>query len=187
MRSSSTTGKVRRPTPPRGVILKIVLRGHGRGLISSRSIERACRDNLALMAISGDHAPAYTSIAKFVRELGPEIRSLFTQVLLACDAMDLIGREMFAIDGVKLARDASKESSGMHAERSHKAQRDEKAAQKILAAHGEQDEGTVKFRLDVKARTSPAGCPSDAYSRPPAARSARSRRQFLLIDRGKMR
>ncbi|MBI1394650.1 MAG: transposase [Betaproteobacteria bacterium] len=136
---------------PRGM-LKIVLLGYSRGLISSRSIERACRDNVVFMAISGDQAPAYTSIARFMRELGPEIHPLFTQVLLVCDEIGLIGREMFAIDEVKLPSNASKERSGTHAELAHKAQRYEKATQKILEAHREQDEGKAEPTLATRLR-----------------------------------
>jgi hypothetical protein len=55
------------------------------------------------MAISGDARPGYTHIAKFVPELGPQIGALFTQVQLTCDRLGLIGRTLFAIDGVKLA------------------------------------------------------------------------------------
>ena len=53
------------------VMLKIVLLGYARGLVSSRSIERACRQNVQFMAMSGDSAPSYTHIAKFVLELAP--------------------------------------------------------------------------------------------------------------------
>src|SRR5450759_594850 len=97
------------------VMLKIVLLAYSRGLISSRAIERACRENVLFMAISGDSAPQFTTIARFIRELGPQIESLFTQVLLTCDAQGLIGRQMFAIDGVKLPGNASKERSGTFA------------------------------------------------------------------------
>ena len=41
------------------VMLKIVLLGYCRGLASSRSIERACQQNVQFMAISGDSAPSY--------------------------------------------------------------------------------------------------------------------------------
>ena len=41
-------------------------------------------------------------------ELGEAIVRIFTQVLMVCDQQGLIGREMFAIDGVKLPRNASK-------------------------------------------------------------------------------
>jgi hypothetical protein len=37
------------------------------------------------MAFSGHSAPQFTTIAKFVRELGDEAGTLFTQLLLACD------------------------------------------------------------------------------------------------------
>jgi transposase len=52
------------------VMLKVVLLlGYSRGLISSRSIARACAENVMFMSMSGDGQPSYTHIAKFVREL----------------------------------------------------------------------------------------------------------------------
>jgi transposase len=122
------------------VMLKIVLLGYSRGLISSRRIEAACVHNVQFIALSGDSQPSYTHIAKFVRELGDEIHGLFTQVLLTCDRMGLIGREMFAIDGVKLPANASKERSGTHAELVYRANRLDKAAGRIIEAHQQQDE-----------------------------------------------
>lgn len=123
------------------VMLKIVLLGYSRGLISSRGIERACRQNVLFMALSGDSQPSYTHIAKFVRELGEQIGALFTQVLITCDKQGLIGRQMFAIDGVKLPCNASKERSGTHAELRHRAQRLDKAARKMIELHRSHDGG----------------------------------------------
>jgi transposase len=122
------------------VMLKIVLLAYSRGLITSRKIEAACEQSVLFMAVSGDARPCYTHIAKFVRELGPQIGTLFTQVLMTCDRLGLIGRGMFAIDGVKLPANASKERSGTHAELAHRADRLERAAAKIIAAHQAQDE-----------------------------------------------
>jgi transposase len=121
-------------------MLKIVLLAYSRGLITSRKIEAACEHNVLFMAVSGDARPSYTHIAKFVRELGPQIGALFTQVLMTCDRLGLIGRSMFAIDGVKLPANASKEKSGTHAELAHRADRLERAAAKIVALHQAQDE-----------------------------------------------
>jgi transposase len=90
------------------VMLKIVLLAYSRGLISSRAIERACAQNVQFIALSGDAQPSYTHIAKFVRELGAQIKPLFAQVLPTCDRLGLIGGHMFAIDGVKLPANASK-------------------------------------------------------------------------------
>ena len=122
------------------VLLKIVLLAYSRGLISSRKIEQACAHNVLFIALSGDSQPSYTHIARFVRELGPDIQALFSQVLMTCDRIGLIGKTMFAIDGVKLPANASKERSGTHAELAHRAARLDKAAAKIIAAHQAQDE-----------------------------------------------
>ena len=122
------------------VMLKIVLLAYSRGVVSSRSTERLCRENVLFMAISGDSAPQFTTIAKFVRELGDEVSAIFAQVLMICDRQGLIGRQMFAIDGVKLPSNADKRRSGTHAELLHEAERMEKAVAKMVRAHRSRDE-----------------------------------------------
>lgn len=121
------------------VMLKIVLLAYSRGIISSRRIERLCRENVLFMAISGDSAPQYSTIATFVRELGEEASAIFTRVLLTCDRQGLIGRQMFAIDGVKLPSNADKRRSGTHAELAHEAERMERAVTKMVKAHRARD------------------------------------------------
>jgi transposase len=122
------------------VMLKIVLLAYSRGIVSSRKIERACEDNVLFIALSGDSRPSFSHIARFVRELGSEVASLFSQVLQTCDRLGLIGKTLLAIDGVKLPANASKERSGTHAELAHRASRLDKAAERIVAAHRAQDE-----------------------------------------------
>lgn len=121
------------------IMLKIVLLAYSQGLISSRTIEQACARNVQFIAISGDSQPSHTHIAKFVCSLSDQIKPLFSQVLMTCDAQGLIGREMFAVDGVKLPSNASKERSGTHEELRHRAKRLDQAADKILALHLAQD------------------------------------------------
>lgn len=132
------------------VMLKIVLLAYSQGLISSRSIEQACARNVQFIAISGDSQPSHTHIAKFVTNLSTQIKPLFSQVLMTCDAQGLIGRDMFAIDGVKLPSNASKERSGTHAELRHRADRLDKAADKILALHQAQDKQGADQALEPK-------------------------------------
>ena len=69
---------------------------------------------------------------------------------MTCDAQGLIGRDMFAIDGVKLPSNASKERSGTHEELRHRADRLEKAADKILALHQAQDKQGVAEMIEPK-------------------------------------
>ena len=100
------------PAYPPGMLLKVVLFAYSQGIVSSRGIERACTDHITFIALSGDSAPHFTTIAAFVSGLGDDIAKLFAQVLYLCDRQGLIGREMFAIDGVKLPGNASKAKSG---------------------------------------------------------------------------
>jgi len=132
------------------VMLKIVLLAYSRGLVTSRTIERACRENVVFMAISGDSAPQFTTIAKFVRELGAEAAAIFARVLLVCDRLGLIGRQMFAIDGVKLPSNAAKRRSGTHAELAHEAKRMEVAAAKLIAAHRSADRTAEAAHTDAR-------------------------------------
>ncbi len=132
------------------VMLKIVLLAYSQGLISSRAIEQTCQRNVQFIAISGDSQPSHSHIARFVAHLSDQVKPLFSQVLMTCDAQGLIGRDMFAIDGVKLPSNASKERSGTHAELRHRADRLEQAADKILALHQAQDKQGADEALQPK-------------------------------------
>ena len=132
------------------VMLKIILLAYSQGLISSRSIATACARNVQFIALSGDSQPSHAHIAKFVVSLSDQIKPLFAQVLMTCDAQGLIGRDMFAIDGVKLPSNASKERSGTHQELRHRAERLDKAADKILALHRAQDKAGAQEPLEAK-------------------------------------
>jgi hypothetical protein len=69
---------------------------------------------------------------------------------MTCDAQGLIGRDMFAIDGVKLPSNVSKERSSTHEELRHTADRLDKAAHKILALHQAQDKDGGDQALEPK-------------------------------------
>src|SRR5215510_4170803 len=86
------------------ILLKIVLYGYSRGMMSSGQIERCCRDNIIFMALSADSHPHFTTIADFISSSSEQIIELFRDVLLICNEMGLIGREMFAVDGASFHR-----------------------------------------------------------------------------------
>src|SRR5262249_44729278 len=83
-----------------------------KGIVSSRAIERLCQENVMFMALSASSRPHFTTIAGFVASSAEPVASLFRDVLLYCDELGLIGKEMFAIDGCKISSNASKEWSG---------------------------------------------------------------------------
>ena len=134
------------------VLLKVVLLAYSRGIVGSRRIEAACRENVVFMALSGDSQPHFTTLAAFVANLGDLAAQLFAQVLTICDRQGLIGREMFAIDGVKLPSNASKTRSGTRADFLRRAEKMEAAAKKMLDRHREADSGGDGGPSDREAR-----------------------------------
>lgn len=133
-------------------LIKVVLLAYSRGIVSSRKIEAACRENVLFIAISGDSQPHFTTLAAFVSEMGDLAAKLFTQVLTICDRQGLIGREMFAIDGVKLPSNASKAKSGTRADFLRQAVKMEQAAQSMLARHRAADAAPADMAAQREAR-----------------------------------
>ncbi len=76
------------------ILLKIILYAYSKGITSSRDIAQRCRENIIFMALSADTSPHFTTIADFISTADQEIIKLFLQVLLVCDSMGLIGKEM---------------------------------------------------------------------------------------------
>jgi transposase len=129
-----------RPAYDPAILLKIVLLAYSRGITSSRKIATLCEENVLFMAISADTHPHFTTIADFVSSCQEEIASLFQQVVLICDELGLIGREMFVIDGCKLPSNASKEWSGTRADLKKKQGKINRAVRRILKKHRESDQ-----------------------------------------------
>jgi len=123
------------PAYPPAMLLQVVLCAYARGVVSSRAIERLCREHVTFIALCGDTAPHFTTIAHFVSTLAAPIAHVFAAVVAICDRQGLIGREMFAIDGVKLPSNAAKHRSGTRADFERQAARLEAAAAAMVARH----------------------------------------------------
>jgi transposase len=114
------------------ILLKVVLFAYSRGLISSRRIERACRENVTFMALSGNQRPDHSTIAAFVSSMKDEILPLFRDVLLVCEQEKLLGGTFFALDGVKLPGNASKRWSGTLSDIKKKKEKIEQKVKQLL-------------------------------------------------------
>ena len=145
------------------ILLKIVLLAYSRGVTSSRQIEQHCRENIIFIAISCDSQPHFTTIADFISKLPMEIETIFRDVLMICDDLGLIGKQMFAIDGCKLPSNASKEWSGTRKHFEEKKSKMEKVIRRIISKHREED--------------------SDDQSPPPADQRKREEQQIETIKR----
>lgn len=132
------------------ILLKIILFAYSRGIITSRKIAQACRDNIIFMALSADTRPHFTTIADFTAAMDKEISNLFLQVLLVCDHQQLIGKEMFAIDGCKLPSNASKEWSGTKTDFQKKVAKMEAAIGRMIEKHRDLDLSQTEQHIEEK-------------------------------------
>jgi len=122
------------------ILLKVVLLAYSRGLISSRKIEQACRENVVFIALACGQQPDHSTIAAFVSSMKDEILPLFRDVLLVCEEMNLLGGTMFALDGCKLPSNASKEWSGTFPELHKKKEKIEAKVAQLLAEQMQADQ-----------------------------------------------
>jgi len=121
------------------ILLKIILLAYSRGLISSRQMERACRENATFMALCSSYFPDHSTIASFVSSMQNEIESVFCNILLVCDELDLLGGTHFSLDGVKLSANVSKEWSGTFDELKHKRNKLQHKLEQVLVEHIQTD------------------------------------------------
>jgi len=122
------------------ILLKIILFAYSRGLISSRQMEHACRENATFMALCSGFYPDHSTIASFVSSMQDEIESVFCNILLVCDELDLLGGTHFSLDGVKLSANVSKEWSGTFDELKHKRDKLQQKLERALAEHIQTDQ-----------------------------------------------
>ena len=122
------------------ILLKVVLFGYSRGLISSRQIERACKEDVVFMALCCGQQPDHSTIAAFVSSMKGEIVPLFRDVLLVCEEEGLLGGTFFALDGCKLRSNASKEWSGTIRDLRKKKDKIEEKVKRLLEEQEQRDE-----------------------------------------------
>jgi transposase len=122
------------------VLIKVVLFGYSRGMVTSRSLERACRENITFMSLACGQKPDHSTIAAFVSSMGKEIEPLFTKVLMVCEEEGLLGGTHFSLDGLKLSTNAAKEWSGTFGDLKKKQEALERKVKEAVREHRAADE-----------------------------------------------
>jgi transposase len=93
------------------MVVALLLYSYSRGVRSSRKIERACVEDVAFKMIAMLEMPDHATIARFVDRHELALAELFSQVLGLCAEAGLVRPEVVAIDGTKMAGNASREST----------------------------------------------------------------------------
>ena len=118
-----------RPAYEPSMMVALLLYAYARGNRSSRAIERACVEDVAYRVVAGNLVPDHSTIAEFRVRHEDALAELFTGVLGLCGRAGLVSVGVVAIDGTKVAANASREANRSY----------EQIAREILAEAAETD------------------------------------------------
>ena len=103
-------GRSRPPYDP-AMMVALLLYAYARGVPSSREIERACVEDVAFRVIAAQQRPDHATIARFVANHQDAVAGLFGEVLTLCARSGLAQVGVIAIDGTKVAANASRDAN----------------------------------------------------------------------------
>src|ERR1700720_1119984 len=88
---------------PPSMMMALLIYAYATGLFSSRRIERATYESVALRYLCANHHPDHDTIAKFRRENEALFRSCFGQVLLLAREAGVLRVGGLSLDGTRIA------------------------------------------------------------------------------------
>ena len=115
------------------MMLALTLYAHAVGVRSSRMIERSCTRDAGFKVIAGLLVPDHSTISRFVKTHQQALQGLFAQVLRLCHQAGMVRLGVIAIDGTKIAANASWAKSYTAEALAHQVE-EEQAAFDALAA-----------------------------------------------------
>jgi transposase len=92
------------------MMVAVLLYAYARGVRSSRAIERACEEDVAYRVLAANQKPDHATLARFVERHEEALAGLFSEVLGLCAEAGLVKAQLIAIDGTKVAANASRDA-----------------------------------------------------------------------------
>jgi transposase len=89
------------------MMVAVLIYAHAVGVRSSRAIERHCQRDVAFRVLTGNRQPDHATIARFFTRHRQGLEGLFGQALRLCHAAGMVRLGEIAIDGTKIAANAS--------------------------------------------------------------------------------
>jgi transposase len=89
------------------MMLTLLIWAYANGITSSRRIERLCGQDVAFRVICAGHLPDHVTVARFRQQFAHAAESLFAEVLILCARLGMGKVGTVALDGTKIAANAS--------------------------------------------------------------------------------
>jgi transposase len=116
------------------LLVRLLVYGYAIGQRSSRRIGRATYDEVPFRDLAAGQHPDHDTIAAFRQSHLEQLAQLFVQVLALCQRAGLIKLGQIAIDGTKIAANASTRKSAGYAKLTEREQRFAAEVEKLLQA-----------------------------------------------------
>ena len=82
-------------------MLKLYLYGYFNGIRSSRKLAKECERNIEVFWLIKELKPDFRTISSFRKDNINNMKLVFKEFSILCDSLNLIGKEIVAIDGTK--------------------------------------------------------------------------------------
>ncbi len=131
------------------LLAALLFYGYATGMFSSRKIERATWDSVAMRFIAAEEHPDHDTIADFRKKFLPQLSELFVQILKIAHEMKVLKLGKISLDGTKIKANASRHSalSHGHAEKLEKQLKEE--VEELMKLAEEADSCTVPDGMDI--------------------------------------
>ena len=137
-----------RPNYAADMLLKVWLYAYMMKIRSSRALERACRENVGLIWLTGMHEPDHNTLWRFFRENKKPLRRLFKQVVRIAVKAELIGLVLHAVDGTKMTGASSRRTAWHKADLEKSLKRvDESIEQMMRGVEAAQTNESGEYRI----------------------------------------
>lgn len=90
------------------MLLALLFYGYAPGVFSSRKLERATYDSVAVRYLAANDHPDHDTIATFRKRFLAELKPLFVQILLIAQQMAVLTLGTVSLDGTQINANASK-------------------------------------------------------------------------------
>jgi transposase len=90
------------------MLVTVLVWAYAHGVVSSREIERLCQADVAFRVICGGNLPDHVTFARFRKAFPEATGEFFAQVLILCARLGMGKLGVVALDGMKIAANASK-------------------------------------------------------------------------------
>ena len=130
------------------MLLSLLLYAYATGVSSSRQIERCCEVDVAFKVIAAMRVPDHSTIAEFRRRHQAAIGEVFVQILALCAEAGLVKVGVIAIDGTKIAANASRECSRSYVS----------IVEELLAEAEQADRDKTSAMAMIAGMNRPSGC-----------------------------